>query len=127
MRTSYPRVMATDLPQPVATADHPQRVCPHCATVSRTAGALCPHCRRSLHRRPGTAAIVLSVVLSALATIGAVTALLAATADDVDREISSEIDVVQRDIEREVARAQREIEAEVARLRNELAARPTIP
>lgn len=113
--------MATDLPpSPGPDAPQPQRVCPHCSTVSQTTARDCPYCRRSFHRRSNTAVIVVSVALGALATVGSVTALLAATADDVDREISSEIDVVQEDIEREVARAQRQIEAEVARLRRDL-------
>lgn len=113
--------MATDLPPaPGPDAPQPQRVCPSCSTVSQTTARDCPYCRRSFHRRSNTTAIVVAVVLSALATIGSVTALLAATADDVDQEISSEIDVVQEDIEKEVAKAQRQIEAEVRRLREDL-------
>ncbi len=113
--------MATDLPPaPAPDAPHPQRVCPSCSTVSQTTARDCPHCRRSFHRRSNTAAIVVTVVLGALATIGSVTVLLAATAAEVDREVSSEIDVVQKDIEKEVDSARRQIEAEVQRLRDDL-------
>lgn len=115
--------MATDLPPaPAPEAPQPQRVCPSCSTVSQTTARDCPYCQRSFHRRSDTAAIVVAVVLGALATIGSVTALLAVTADEVDREISGEIDVVQQDIEKEVAEAQRQIEAEVERLRRDLPA-----
>lgn len=113
--------MATDLPPaPAPDAPQPQRVCPGCSTVSQTTARDCPYCRRSFHRRSNTAVIVVTVVLGALATIGSVTALLTATANEVDREVSSEIDVVQEDIEKEVDAARRQIEAEVQRLRDDL-------
>lgn len=113
--------MATDLPAIVAShADDPQRVCPHCATVSRTTARDCPFCRRAFRRRSPVLPALVAGIVSALATTAAVAALLAVTADDVDRQVSDEIDVVQRDIERQVGEAQREIEAEVARLRRDL-------
>ncbi|PTL60178.1 hypothetical protein [Paraconexibacter algicola] len=117
--------MATDLPPapgPSGAPPQPQRLCPHCSTVSQTTARDCPFCRRSFHRRSNTAAIVVAIALGAVATVGSVTALLAATADEVDREINSEISTIQQDIEDEVARAQRQIEAEVRRLREQLPA-----
>jgi hypothetical protein len=115
--------MATDLPS-ATDPGQPQRVCPHCATVSRTTARECPHCRRSFRRRSPLLPAVVAGLVSALATTAAVAALLAVTADDVDEKVSDEIDVVQLDLERQVGEAQREIEAEVARLRRDL---PTTP
>lgn len=113
--------MATDLPTvPCPGAEDPQRVCPHCATVSRTTARDCPFCRRAFRRRSAVVPAIVAGLVSALATTAAVAALLAVTADDVDRQISDEIDVVQRDIERRGDEAQREIEAEVERLRRDL-------
>ncbi len=110
-------------PAPASTPhpDEPQRVCPHCATVSRTRADRCPWCRRAYRRRPGLA-LAATAAVSVLATVLAITAILTATGDEIDRELSRDVTAIENRIDREVSRAQEEIEAEVRRLRRALPA-----
>jgi hypothetical protein len=106
-------------------SDEPQRVCPHCATVSRTRADRCPWCRRGYRRRAGLV-LAATAAISVLATVLAIAAFLTATADEIDRELSDDVTQIENRIDREVTRAQEEIEAEVRRLRRALPA-TTVP
>lgn len=54
----------------------PQRLCPHCATISQTAGEFCPHCGKAFSKRQRLSkrvrvAIVAALVVVLLGGVGA--------------------------------------------------------
>jgi hypothetical protein len=97
---------ATPAPQP------PQRVCPRCSSIARTADAHCPFCGRSYRRR--SAGVVAFVLATAVTTVAAVllgSALLLTTfGDELDQELDDQVEVVQRDFDRDVRRLEDRIE-----------------
>ena len=94
-------------------AQPPQRVCPHCSTIARTAEARCPFCRRAYRRRSPLPAFVVALALAVAATLGGVALMLQSFGDSLDRELDDQVEVVQRDFDRDVRRLERRIEEEL--------------
>ena len=96
-------------------AQPPQRACPHCSTIARTAEARCPFCRGAYRRRSPLPALAATALVAVLATLGGVALMLQSFGDSLDRELEDQVDVVQRDFERDVRRLQRDIEESLDR------------
>ena len=96
-------------------AQPPQRVCPHCSTIARTAEPRCPFCRRSYRRRSALPAYAAALVLAVGATLGGTALMLQSFGDSLDRELEEQVDVVQRDFDRDVRRLEQKIEEELDR------------
>jgi hypothetical protein len=93
----------------------PQRVCPHCSTIARTADARCPFCRRAYRRRSPLPALLATAALTIAATLAGVALLLSAFGDSLDRELEEQVEVVQRDFDRDVRGLERRIGEELDR------------
>ena len=94
----------------------PQRLCPRCSTIARTADARCPWCGASYRRRSplgGIAALLTGAVVVLLAGIAL---MLAAVGDAVDREIDRQVRSVQRDLDRDVGRLQDTLDERLPRV-----------
>jgi hypothetical protein len=66
-------------PEGWADEHEPTRVCPHCATVTQTAGEYCPHCGKAYERRGRVSkrtGVVALIVLLLLVAGGAVAVVL---------------------------------------------------
>jgi hypothetical protein len=98
-----------------AAQQPPQRVCPHCASIARTAEARCPFCRRTYRRRSPVPALALALLLAVAATLGGTALMLQSFGDTLDRELEEQVDVVQRDFDRDVRGLERRIEEELDR------------
>jgi anti-sigma factor RsiW len=98
-----------------SAAQPPQRVCPHCSTIARTADARCPFCRRAYRRRPSVPALLAALAVAAGAILGGVALMLGSFGDSLDRELEEQVDVVQRDFDRDVRALERRIEADLDR------------
>jgi hypothetical protein len=96
-----------------SAAQPPQRVCPHCSTIARTADARCPFCRRPYRHRSLLPALAATFLLTVATTLGGVALMLQTFGDSLDRELDDQVDVVQRDFDRDVSRLERRIEAEL--------------
>ena len=96
-----------------SAAQPPQRVCPHCSTLARTAEGRCPFCRRPYRRRSALPAMAVALVLAVGATLGGVALMLESFGDSLDQELEEQVDVVQRDFDRDVRRLERRIEEEL--------------
>ena len=94
-------------------AQPPQRVCPHCSTIARTAEARCPFCRRAYRRRSPLPALLATLLVTVAATLGGVALMLQAFGDSLEDELDEQVVVVQRDFDRDVTRLERRIEAEL--------------
>jgi hypothetical protein len=81
----------------------PQRLCPHCARLSRATGRRCPYCGRSFSRRVLPAVAAMLLVTAAL-VLGGLYVMLTAAADEVDSRIDREVDNVTRNVERDIRR-----------------------
>ena len=68
-------------------AQPPQRVCPHCASIARTADARCPFCRRAYRRRSPLPAYAVGLLLAVATTLGGVALMLQSFGDSLDREL----------------------------------------
>ena len=101
--------------QASSAAQPPQRVCPHCSSIARTADARCPFCRRAYRRRSPLPAFAVALLLAVAATLGGVSLMLQSFGDSLDRELDEQVDVVQRDFDRDVRRLERKIEDELDR------------
>lgn len=101
----------------------PQRVCPHCATVSFTAGRSCPSCRRGFRRHTllGVAAMLL---VTAAVVLGGVFLLLVEFGDTLDTELDRQVRTVQDGFADDVRGLQRDLREELDR---RLPATPTSP
>ena len=93
----------------------PQRVCPHCSTIARTADARCPFCRRAYRRRSPLPVVAVALLLAVAATLGGVALMLQSFGDSLDRELEDQVDVVQRDFDRDVRRLEQRITEELDR------------
>jgi hypothetical protein len=91
----------------------PQRACPRCSSIARTADAHCPFCGASYRRRSQIPAIAALLLLFTAASLGGTAAMLSAFGDDLDRELDEEVEVVQEDFDRDVRRLERRIEREL--------------
>lgn len=91
----------------------PQRVCPHCATVSQTAGDSCPWCHRRFRRSNAglLAAIALLLALQTALLVGGLALVGQQVADRVDDELSTQV----RSVRSEVRRSGDQIETRVTR------------
>jgi hypothetical protein len=98
-----------------AAQQPPQRVCPHCASIARTAEARCPFCRRTYRRRSPVPALALALLLAVAATLGGTALMLQSFGDTLDSELEEQVDVVQRDFDRDVRGLERRIEEELDR------------
>ena len=98
-----------------SAAQPPQRACPHCSTIARTADTRCPFCRRAYRRRSPLPALAAALALAVAATLGGVALMLQSFGDSLDRELDEQVDVVQRDFDRDVRRLERRIEEELDR------------
>ena len=98
-----------------ASPPPPQRVCPHCSTIARTADTRCPFCRRAYRRRSRLPALAAALALAVAATLGGVALMLQSFGDSLDRELEDQVDVVQRDFDRDVRRLEQRITAELDR------------
>ncbi len=98
-----------------SAAQPPQRVCPRCSTIARTAEARCPFCRSAYRRRSALPAFVTALVLAVAATLGGVALMLQSFGDSLDRELEDQVDVVQRDFDRDVTRLERRITEQLDR------------
>jgi hypothetical protein len=81
----------------------PQRLCPHCARISRATGRRCPYCGRSFRRHVLPAVAAMLLVTGAL-VVGALYVMLNAAADEVDSRVNRELDKVTRNVERDIRR-----------------------
>jgi hypothetical protein len=98
-----------------SAAQPPQRVCPHCSTLARTADARCPFCRGPYRRRSTLPALAAGLILTLAATLAGVALMLQSFGDSLDRELDDQVDVVQRDFDRDVRGLERRIEQELDR------------
>jgi hypothetical protein len=102
------------------SADAPIRVCPHCATQSRTAGDFCPHCGKSFLKRSRRmsrrAKVVLAATLALLLLGGGGTAVALKIQSDNEaqerRERAARIAKEQREREERERRAEEKRERE---------------
>lgn len=94
-------------------AQPPQRVCPRCSTITRTAEARCPFCRSAYRRRSALPAFAVALMLAVAATLGGVALMLQSFGDSLDRELDEQVEVVQRDFDRDVRRLERRFEEEL--------------
>jgi hypothetical protein len=92
----------------------PQRVCPHCARISRAGGRRCPYCSRGFHRRvlPAVAALL---AVTAAVVLGGVWVMLNLFGDELDTELDRQVESVQRDLDRDLQGIQRDIRRELDR------------
>ena len=88
----------------------PQRICPRCSTIARTAEAHCPFCGASFRRRSSLPGVAALLALAVAAILGGTALLLTAFGDELDRELDDQVDVVQRDFDRDVRRLEDRIE-----------------
>ena len=98
-----------------SAAQPPQRVCPHCSTLARTADARCPFCRGRYRRRSPLPAYAAALVLAIAATLGGTALMLQSFGDSLETELDEQVEVVQRDFDRDVRRLERRIEEELDR------------
>lgn len=94
-------------------AQPPQRACPRCSTIARTADAHCPYCGGSYRRRSPLGAIAAMLALSVAAILAGLALMLSAFGDALDEEVEDQVDVVQRDFDRDVRRLEDRIEREL--------------
>jgi hypothetical protein len=92
------------------TGAAPQRVCPHCSTVAHTPAPHCPFCRGSYRRRTLGALAAMLAATAAVILVG-IALLLAAVGDRLD----AELDAVQRDVELQVDGLQEQIREDLDR------------
>lgn len=92
----------------------PQRVCPHCATVSFTAGRSCPACGRSFRRHP-LAAIAAMLLVTAAAVLGGVALLLLEVGASLESELDRQVRTVQEGFDDDVRGLQRDLREELDR------------
>lgn len=97
----------------MAASPAPQRVCPHCATVSQTAGDSCPWCHRRFRRSNAglVAVIVLLLALQSALLVGGLALVGRQVRDEVDEELASQV----RSVRREVQRTGEQLEGRVTR------------
>jgi len=91
----------------------PQRACPRCSTIARTADAHCPFCGGSYRRRSPLGAVVATVLLGVAAILAGTALMLSAFGDELDRELDDQVEVVQRDFDRDVGQLERRIAREL--------------
>ena len=91
-------------------AQPPQRACPRCSTIARTADAHCPLCGRSYTRRSPVPAIAALLLLSVAVILAGFALMLATFGDELEGELDDQVDVVQRDFDRDVRGLERRIE-----------------
>jgi len=92
----------------------PQRVCPHCATVSFTAGRRCPACRRGF-RRHTLAGVAALLLVTATVVLGGVYAMLLAFGDSLETELDRQVRTVQEGFEDDVNGLERGLREELDR------------
>ena len=107
------RMSATSAPQA------PQRVCPRCSSICRTADAHCPFCGRSYRRRSPVAAIAAMLAVAVATILAAIALMLTAFGDELDTELEEQVDVVQRDFDRDVTGLESRVERRIERLLDE--------
>ena len=94
-------------------AQPPQRACPRCSTIARTADAHCPFCGGSYRRRSPVPAIA-ALMLATVAGILVGTALmLTAFGETLESELDAQVTTVQRDFDRDVRGLENRIEQEL--------------
>ncbi len=96
-----------------SAAPPPQRVCPHCSTLARTADARCPFCRGAYRRRSPLPAFAIALLLAVATMLGGTALMLESFGDSLDRELEEQVDVVQRDFDRDVRRLEDRIERQL--------------
>ncbi len=92
----------------------PQRVCPHCATVSFTAGPRCPACGRGFRRHTLLGVAALLLVTSAI-VLGGVALLLVEFGNSLETELDRQVRSVQDGFDDDVRGLQRELREELDR------------
>lgn len=92
----------------------PQRVCPHCATVSFTAGRHCPACGRGFRRHTLLGVATLLLVTAAV-VLGGVALMLMAAGDALETELDRQVRTVQDGFDDDVGDLQRELRRELDR------------
>lgn len=100
--------MATPVPST------PQRVCPHCATVSFTAGRRCPSCRRGF-RRHTLAGVAAMLLATAAVVLGGVYFLLLEFGNTLESELDRQVRTVQEGFDDDVRGLQRDFREELDR------------
>src|SRR5918997_1497603 len=98
-----------------SAAQPPQRVCPHCSTLARTAEARCPFCHGRYRRRSPLPALVAALLLTVAATLGGTALMLQSFGDSLETELDDQVGVVQRDFDRDVRGLEQRIEEELDR------------
>lgn len=92
----------------------PQRVCPHCATVSFTAGRRCPACQRGF-RRHTLAGVAALLLVTAAVVLGGVYAMLMAFGDSLETELDRQVRTVQDGFEDDVGGLEESLRKELDR------------
>jgi hypothetical protein len=92
----------------------PQRVCPHCARISRATGRRCPYCRGSFRRRvlPAVAAML---AVTAAVILGGFYLMLTAFADELDSRLDRQVENVSEDFDRDLRSIRGDIRRELDR------------
>ena len=98
----------------VPPSSTPQRVCPHCATVSFTAGRRCPACGRGF-RRHTLAGVAALLLVAAAVVLGGVYAMLTAFGNTLETELDRQVRTVQEDFDEDVEELQRSLREELER------------
>jgi len=92
----------------------PQRVCPHCATVSYTAGRRCPNCRRGF-RRHTLAGVAAMLLVTAAVVLGGVYSLLLEFGNTLESELDRQVRTVRDGFDDDVRDVQRGVREELDR------------
>src|SRR5215210_5045437 len=95
-------------------ASAPQRLCPHCACISRATGRRCPYCGGSF-RRHVLAAVAAMLAVTAAIVLGGVYLMLSAFGDELDSELDRQVKAVTNDLDRDFDTVRRDVRRELDR------------
>ena len=92
----------------------PERLCPHCARISRATERSCPYCRRAFRRRvlPAVAAML---AVTAAVILGGFYLMLMAFADELDSRLDRQVENVSEDFDRDLRSIRTDIRRELDR------------
>ena len=97
--------------------DVPERVCPLCSTIARTADSHCPYCANPYRRVPrggvGPLTLVALLLVHAALVLGGFLVIVLEFGDTLEQELDRQVSVVQRDIEEDLDGVVRDLKREV--------------